>query len=136
MIDLTEEQIKELAAKYPDSLINLPKQINLSEETLNLIAKSVQERIKEPNTLDHVISTVNASKQELGKQLGVSNKAVSNRLNNKYDIGWKDIEILNDENGRPYVNINKLKNIVEFEEIDISLSHCKQYATATVVILG
>ena len=63
-------------------------------------------------------------------------KAVSNKLENKYDLGWKDIEILNDENGRPYVNKNKLKDIVEFEDIDISLSHCKQYAIATVVILS
>ena len=63
-------------------------------------------------------------------------KAVSNNLEDKYDLGWKDIEILNDENGRPYVNKNKLKDIVEFEDIDISLSHCKQYAIATVVILN
>lgn len=63
-------------------------------------------------------------------------KAVSNKLENKYDLGWKDIEILNDENGRPYVNTKKLKNIVEFKDIDISLSHCKQYAIATVVFLN
>lgn len=25
-------------------------------------------------------------------------KAVSNRLNNKFDLTWKDVEILNDEN--------------------------------------
>ena len=38
-------------------------------------------------------------------------KAVSNNLEDKYDLGWKDIEILNDENGRPYVNKNKLTNV-------------------------
>ena len=61
-------------------------------------------------------------------------KAISDELENKFEINWKDIEILNDEKGRPYVNIlnNKIQNI---EDIDISLSHCKQYAIANVVVI-
>ena len=61
-------------------------------------------------------------------------KAVSDELENKFQINWKDIEILNDEKGRPYVNIlnNKIQNI---EDIDISLSHCKEYAIANVVVI-
>ena len=61
-------------------------------------------------------------------------KAVSPLLQNKYDIGWKDIEILNDENGRPFVNILN-KNIKCIENIDISMSHCKEYAVANVIIV-
>lgn len=60
-------------------------------------------------------------------------KAISPNLKNKYDISWKDIEILNDENGRPFVKISN-KFITE-NNIDISLSHCKEYAVANVVIL-
>lgn len=61
-------------------------------------------------------------------------KAISDELENKFEINWKDIEILNDEKGRPYVNIlnNKIQNI---EDIDISLSHCKEYAIANVVVI-
>ena len=61
-------------------------------------------------------------------------KAISDELDNKFEINWKDIEILNDEKGRPYVNIlnNKIQNI---EDIDISLSHCKEYAIANVVVI-
>ena len=60
-------------------------------------------------------------------------KAVSPYLENKYDISWKDIEILNDKNGRPYVQIlnEKIKTI---GTVDISISHCKEYAVANVVI--
>ena len=60
-------------------------------------------------------------------------KAVSPLLENKYDIGWKDMEVLNDENGRPYVHIlsEKVPNI---ENIDISISHCKTYAIANVIV--
>ena len=59
-------------------------------------------------------------------------KAISQLLENKFDIEWKDVEILNDENGRPYVNI--LKKDINFQDIDISISHCKTYAVANVVI--
>ncbi len=61
-------------------------------------------------------------------------KAISSHLENKYDIGWKDIEVLNDENGRPHVHFLNIK-IQDIEEIDISISHCKEYATANVVVM-
>lgn len=58
-------------------------------------------------------------------------KAISKNLNDKYEIGWKDLEILNDEQGRPQVKIKG----VQKENIDISISHCKNYAVAMVVML-
>ena len=58
-------------------------------------------------------------------------KAISFSLTNKYDIGWKDIEVLNDDTGRPYVNI--LKSDIKIGDIDISISHCKEYAVVSVI---
>lgn len=59
-------------------------------------------------------------------------KAISKRLKDKYEIDWKDIEVLNDEQSRPYV---KIKEEIK-TNIDISISHCKEYAVATVVMLN
>ena len=59
-------------------------------------------------------------------------KAISQLLESKFDIEWKEIEILNDEDGRPYVNI--LKQGLNIDNIDISISHCKIYAVASVVV--
>ena len=59
-------------------------------------------------------------------------KAISPILNDKYEIGWKNIEIVNDENGRPTVNFTGIeikKNI----SVDISLSHIENFATATAI---
>lgn len=56
-------------------------------------------------------------------------KTLSNNIENKDE--WKHIEILNGENGRPYVNL--MVEIKGLESIDISLSHCKEYAIAYVV---
>lgn len=61
-------------------------------------------------------------------------KAISKILNDKYDITWKDIEIENDLQGRPKVNLKKV-DMDKIENIDISISHCKAYAIANVVVL-
>lgn len=47
------------------------------------------------------------------------------------EYSWKDFEILKAENGRPKVKIH-LK-IEDLEDIDVSLSHCKEYAVAYVM---
>lgn len=62
-------------------------------------------------------------------------KAISWKIDDKYAVCWKDFEILNDEQGRPklYILSVDLKGI---EDIDLSISHCKQYAVANVTILG
>ncbi|CDE90486.1 MAG: holo-ACP synthase [Clostridia bacterium] len=61
-------------------------------------------------------------------------KAISKILDNKYSVCWKDFEIIDDEQGRPYLNLYNV-NTKDIESIDISISHCKLYATANVMIL-
>ena len=61
-------------------------------------------------------------------------KAVSANLNDKYSVNWRDFEIINDEQGRPKINLKNI-NTENIENIDISISHCKLYAIANVVIL-
>ena len=61
-------------------------------------------------------------------------KAVSTLLPERFGISWKDAQIINDENRNPKIEFLK----IEFEQIksiDISISHCKEYAVATVTIL-
>ena len=61
-------------------------------------------------------------------------KAVSDQFEDKYSVCWKDFETINDKNGRPSINILGIKT-KPIENMDVSISHCKQYATANVVIL-
>lgn len=61
-------------------------------------------------------------------------KAISDNLKDKYEISWKDAEIINDRNGKPKINfINK--KIENLENIEISISHCKEYAVANVIAI-
>ena len=61
-------------------------------------------------------------------------KAISKILDDKYSVCWKDFEVINDAQGRPKLNILNV-NLEDIESIDISISHCKTYAVANVVIL-
>ena len=61
-------------------------------------------------------------------------KTVSALLPDKFGISWKDVQIVNDENGNPKIEFLK----VQFEQIKsiyISISHCKEYAVANVTAL-
>lgn len=61
-------------------------------------------------------------------------KSISEELKDESILDWKNYEIISGKNGRPYVNILGI-NTNKIENIDISLSHCKEYATANVVVL-
>ena len=58
-------------------------------------------------------------------------KALSTRIMGDYS--WTDFEVLNSEIGKPKVYLKtKIENL---EDIDISISHCKAYAVATVIAI-
>ena len=61
-------------------------------------------------------------------------KAVSEEIKDKYSISWKDIETTNDINGRPKVEMLFLKDNI-IENIEVSISHCRDYAVANVTVL-
>ena len=60
-------------------------------------------------------------------------KAISPSLKDKYEIPWNQVEVLNDSQGRPYINFLN-KKIDGLIDVDISISHCKEYATANVIV--
>jgi holo-[acyl-carrier protein] synthase len=49
------------------------------------------------------------------------------------DFSWKNIEILNDERGKPYINHIKSDEYSEKFKFHISISHTDEYACAVVV---
>jgi holo-[acyl-carrier protein] synthase len=52
-------------------------------------------------------------------------------------LSWLDIEILNDSSGRPFVQCSEAMNQqFNHPQIFISISHCRNYATAFAVYTG
>ena len=64
-------------------------------------------------------------------------KAISDLLKDKYEISWKNAEIANDEKGRPVVKFQNISKELEEKivNIDVSLSHIKEFAIATVIVI-
>ena len=93
--------------------------------------------LKEINKSNQIKNTVNyfakryAAKEACAKALGTG---LAKRVN------WKDIEIMNDTNGTPYISLynsalSRLKNISNNEcNIFLSLSDEKNYSIASVSI--
>ena len=60
-------------------------------------------------------------------------KAISDILEEGQELTWKKIEIKNKKSGKPYVELGI--NNKKIKQIDISMSHIKEYAIANVVIV-
>ncbi len=48
------------------------------------------------------------------------------------DFRWKDIEILNDRRGKPYINHNVESDYTKYK-FEVSISHTDEYACAVVI---
>ena len=87
-------------------------------------------RIFTSNELDYCYKNINPETHLCARFC--AKEAVIKALSglNISDVYYKDIEISKFENGRPYVILEKYPNL----DIKTSISHCKKYATATVII--
>lgn len=99
--------------------------------------KAFIEKVYTPKEIDYCESKKMQKYQHYAARFAAKEaafKAISEQLENKYEIGWKSIEITNNEQGRPKLKLIgiQLENI---EDIDLSISHCKEYAVANVTLL-
>jgi holo-[acyl-carrier protein] synthase len=70
-----------------------------------------------------------AAKEAVVKAFGVARK---------FPLNWTDIEIFNDEEGKPIISFSndalKLKKQKKVDEVAVSMSHSKNYAVANVIL--
>lgn len=112
-------------------------EIDRVKDSIEATAEKFIERVYTKNEIKYCESKGKQKYQHYAARFAAKEavfKAISDTLNDKYSICWKDIEIINNRQGKPIVNLigNHFKGI---ENIDLSLSHCKKYATANVVVM-
>jgi holo-[acyl-carrier protein] synthase len=111
-------------------------EISRIKESIEDMGEKFIQRVYTQKEIEYCESKKNAKYQHYAARFAAKEaffKAISECFP-KYEITWQDIEITNDINGRPKVEL--LKNAISnIESIDISLSHCKEYAVANVTIL-
>lgn len=114
-------------------------EINRIKESIDSLGETFINKIYTKNEIEYCENKKNAKYQHYAGRFAAKEaifKAVSELLNDKFEISWKDAEVLDDENGKPRISfINERLNKI-IKNIDISISHCKEYAIANVVILN
>lgn len=106
------------------------------KESIESLGEKFLNRVYTKNEIEYCENTNSMKFQHYAARFAAKEavfKAISKLLNNKFDISWKDIEIINDENGRPYVELYCIEK-QKIADIDISLSHIKDYAIAMVAV--
>ena len=112
-------------------------EISRVRESIENIGQSFLNRIYTKREIDYCESRGKSKYEHYAARFAVKEavfKAISEMIDDKYSITWKDIETVNDDQGRPKVEI-LLTNNRKIENIDVSISHCKEYAIANVVVL-
>jgi holo-[acyl-carrier protein] synthase len=75
----------------------------------------------------HSLAASFAAKEAVMKVLGTGNRGVA----------WREIEVLHHETGKPYIRLHRRAleeaGKLGLEEIDVSMSHSRAYATATAI---
>lgn len=97
------------------------------------------ERIFTPQELEYC-STKGDTFASLAARFAAK-EAVAKALGSDIDgFKWIDIEVLNNEQGKPEIRLANQAwekgQSLGVKKIEISLSHCKEYAVAMVVLLG
>ena len=109
-------------------------EINRIKESLDKYNEKFKQTVFTKSEINYCESHKNQKFQHYAVRFAAKEaifKAISKKISKEYN--WKDFEIINSENGKPEVKLNI--TIPEIESIDVSLSHCKEYAIAAVVAL-
>lgn len=113
-------------------------EINRIKESIETLGDSFKNKIYTEKEIEYCESKKNAKYQHYAARFAAKEaifKAVSELLADKYEISWKDAEVVNDINGKPRINIFNSKLNEKIENIDISISHCKEYAISNVIVI-
>lgn len=101
------------------------------------MGKAFVERVYTPKEIAYCESKKRQKYQHYAARFAAKEaafKAISEQLEDKYAVSWKNIEVMNDEQGRPSLNLIGI-DLENIEDMDLSLSHCKEYAVANVTLL-
>ncbi len=111
-------------------------EINRIKESVENLGEPFLAKIYTQEEIEYCESKKNAKYQHYAARFAAKEavfKAISNSLENKFEIGWKNIQIKNEQNGRPKIELLECDSY-KIKNIDISISHCKEYAVAMVVV--
>lgn len=111
-------------------------EISRIQKSIERTGKRFLEIVYTPAEIEYCESKKNAKYSHYAGRFAAKEaiyKAVSRLLKERFAISWQNAQVINDENGNPHVEFLNIE-IPEIKNIDISISHCREYAVATVTI--
>lgn len=112
-------------------------EIDRIKESIEKLGNHFLERVFTKKEIDYCESKKKQKYQHYAARFAAKEavfKALSENIQDKFSVSWKDFEVENDKQGKPKINVNNV-NLENVENIDISISHCKNYAVANVTVL-
>ena len=113
-------------------------EIDRIKESIEKTGKAFLERVFTENEIKYCESRKKQKYQHYAARFAAKEaafKALSWKIEDKYSVSWKDFEVVNIEQGRPTLKVVGI-DLSDIEDIDISISHCKEYAVANVTVLS
>lgn len=108
------------------------------KNSIEKLGKKFVERIFSEKEIKYCESKKNQKYQHYAARFAAKEaafKALSWKIEDKYKVEWKDFEVDINKQGRPSISIKNI-NLDVIENIDLSISHCKEYAIANVTVLS
>lgn len=133
-INKNNQEGKKMKVKCGIDIIEISR---IKENLENDTREMFKNRVFTEKEIEYCESKKNQKYQHYAARFAVKEaifKALSEKIPDKFSIEWKNIETINDEQGRPQINLTKIDN-TDIENIDVSISHCREYAIANVVLL-
>lgn len=113
-------------------------EVNRIQESIENLGEKFLNKIYTPLEIEYCNGKKQMKYQHFAARFAAKEaifKAISELLENKYEITWTDVQIINNEQGKPQVEFLNKKFAIKIEQIDISLSHLKEYAIAMCIIV-
>ena len=133
MLELKASTFKNMKIKSGVDII----EISRIQNSIENLGEKFLNKVYTNNEIKYCESKGNSKYQHYAARFAVKEamfKALSEEIEDKYSISWKDIETINDKNGRPKTDVLFLPEN-KVENFDVSISHCKDYAIASVSVL-
>lgn len=132
MVKLLEVERRKMTLNCGTDIINVAR----VKETIEKLGNNFLKRVYTDEEISYCESR-RMCKYECYAVRFAAKEAVIKALSSKQNFDWefKDIEVKNADNGRPFINLHGgLKELFGEEKIDLSLSHEREFAIAMVIV--
>ncbi len=113
-------------------------EINRIKEAIETLGEKFKNRVYTPEEIEYCESKKEQKYQHYAARFAAKEavfKSISELLIKQEEMTWKSIEVKKEKSQKPFIQLHHLNLIKNIDiQIDLSMSHCKEYATAVSTV--